>query len=133
MRERRTTQRESPPPPAPPRQEYRQPPKKEENPYPVREPMRDRPLHPQREEIPAYTPMRLVRENSRPPLTHPARPSAPPQRQTPPAPPHKEESPVESVPPQTPPPPETPPAPSGGLLIKKTGDEISVEELLGSP
>ena len=133
MRERRTIQRESPSPPVPPRQEYRQPPKKEESAHPVREPRRDRPSHPQREEIPAYTPMRLVREDNRSPLTHPARPSAPPQRQPPPPmPPRKEES--SAVPPQTPPPQtETPPAPSGGFLLKKTGDEISVEELLGSP
>ena len=133
MRERRTTQRESPPPLVPPRQEQRQPPKREERSQPVREPMQDRPSHPQREEIPAYAPMRLVREDSRPPLTHPVRSSAPPQRQAPPTPPRKEESPVESVPPQTPPQPETLPAPSEGLLLKKTGDEITVEELLGSP
>ena len=120
--------------PVPPQQEYRQPPTREERSYPVREPMQDRPPHPQREEIPVYTPMRLIREDSRPPLTHPARPSVPPQRQTPPTLPHKESPPEKEVSPQAPlPPVETPPAPSGGLLLKKTGDEISVEELLGGP
>ena len=130
MRERRGQRQESPqsiPPqqksPPPSRQEYRQASKRE-----------DRLSHPQREEIPAYTPMRLVREDGLPPLTHPARPLAPLQRQAPPTPPRKEEPPVESIHPQvSPPQPETPPAPSEGLLLKKTGDEISVEELLGGP
>ena len=106
-----------------------QPLTREERSYPVREPMQDRPPHPQREELPVYTPMRLIREDSGPPLTHPPRPK--PQAQ-PPASTRREESPV--APPQAPPPQtETPPAPSGGLLLKKTRDEISVEELLGGP
>ena len=131
VRERREgrAQRQGPSQPVPPRQEYRRPPTSEERSYPVRKPMQDRPPHPQREEMPVYTPMRLIREDSGPPLTHPPRPK--PQAQ-PPASTRREESPV--APPQAPPPQtETPPAPSGGLLLKKTGDEISVEELLGGP
>jgi len=144
IRERRTTQRGSPPP-ATPQQEYRQPPKREANSSPVWEPAQDRPPHPQREEMPVYTPMRLIREDSRPSLTHPPRPkpqvqppassrSEEPPAAPPPMPPRKEGTPVKVAPPQTlPPQAETPPTPSGGLLLKKTGDEISVEELLGSP
>jgi len=144
IRERRTTQRGSPPP-ATPQQEYRQPPKREANSSPVREPAQDRPPHPQREEMPVYSPMRLIREDSRPSLTHPPRPkpqvqppassrSEEPPAAPPPMPPRKEGTPVKVAPPQTlPPQAETPPTPSGGLLLKKTGDEISVEELLGSP
>ena len=124
IRERRTTQRGSPPP-ATSQQEYRQPPKREVNSSPVRESVQDRPLHPQREEMPVYTPMRLIREDNRPRLTHLSRPkpqvqppvsarSEEPPAAPPPMPPRKEGAPVKVDPPQTPPlQAGTPPTPSG--------------------
>lgn len=82
------------------------------------------PTHPIREEIPHYAPMRLIREDRPPTPTKPQPPVPQPQAK---------EEPPQAVPPPTPPPqPEAPPS-STGLLLKKTGDEISVEELLGSP